>query len=354
MGKFSFLAVLVSATLGIQGIAHSQDGGVRVLETLDARDATQIKAMFGNISSSCAGVLAGNIYDQHLTLGYDYQANRLHSWACSSNFSSSSEMTQSAAALGIPIYDIPIKVSFSDDQQEFRQSLRKWCTSDYRQLYNTKFRTEYSNIISTSLVGAFKSCLDAEKEAMLQRFGAYAYAVPENDNMQSFLVTLFVRPMDLNGGAVIRSIEGSVTCSMNGKQIEEGHRLNTAETVMTCKKPGGVRAALSINTEPTNRTPDISLPEMGEDRLRKLEGDLANLSYLVAVSRQDIHRLSMRGPSFSKFKFLPREDHQAYAGCPAGMELLDQYCTGDCSGDDARVTVCGVPNDREEIRADIE
>lgn len=36
----------------------------------------------------------------------------------------------------------------------------------------------------------------------------------------------------------------------------------------------------------------------------------------------------------------PSEEHSGFASCPSGKYMLVNWCSGDCSSDDARVVIC--------------
>ena len=62
----------------------------------------------------------------------------------------------------------------------------------------------------------------------------------------------------------------------------------------------------------------------------------------IDIENDQVSSLKCVGKAEAKLscKALPREDHQSYQTCAAGEKELAKWCSGDCNGDDARVTLC--------------
>ena len=338
MRKILVAACVAAASLLSTNLSVSaEDEGIFDLSTVREFLSPSITALRPSVAGACTGILSDNIYDTSSVMGYDYHASKLHAWACSSSFTDAQSMRQSALNLGIPIDGIPLSIGFSSDAASFRQSLRQWCTSDQSEMYSQAFRTAHSSTISTAMVSAFEACVETEKDVLLNSYGSYAIATPENKLMDSFLVTLFVRPTIL-GNVEIESVEGSVECSKNGTALTFPHKLTTAESVFTCAKPSHFGANLSFSLSSVNRSPPIVLPEGGRAELERLRSDIL----ILRTNLDDLQRnlATTREEGITHINLPTAEDHHGNPECTGEYKREYAVCLGDCSSDDARLSVC--------------
>ncbi|RUW89164.1 hypothetical protein [Mesorhizobium sp. M7A.F.Ca.US.010.02.1.1] len=231
--------------------------------------------------SQCTKVLQGNVYDKNRVINYSYQARKFKNWACESNFQTSRQMSDSSFALDIPLADIPIGINATGSDSQFQQSLHEWCNSADAQLYDETFRDKSSEIISSSMVNAFEKCVSISSSTLLNQFGVFAVATPENSFLDSFIVEVTFKPLGA-GVNIITSVEGSVECYFNGEKIGLPFRTKQMTLAVTCKKPSGNSAQLSINTEASGRSQPVSLPGVDVPRIDELQGLYNRLAFRTA------------------------------------------------------------------------
>jgi len=236
--------------------------------------------MIRDIGGQCNPVLQGNIYDKNQYLSYDYHAKRFWRWACESNFSTSQQMEGSAAELGIPLKSLPLNINFSDNSYSFQQSLRNWCQSSSSQIYDEAFRSRFSQTISSAMTDAYSRCVTATKEVLLNQYGVFAQAEPENQALDSFVVTLWFR--DLKPGAhKIHNVAGSADCYVGDTKLPSTYDVNANTIALTCKKPSAAGVLLSFNTD-LGRTPAVDLPSSQDSIIERLRNDLNFAKYRIS------------------------------------------------------------------------
>ncbi|TKD44684.1 hypothetical protein [Azotobacter chroococcum] len=151
-----------------------------------------------------------------------------------------------------------------------RNALSQWCSLVYSHLEDETLNQQFSQKINHGVIGAVGKCIEAEKDIVLKKTGAFISATPQNQYLNSYGVTLTMRPPLPNEKNKILSIEPKeVSCEIAGTPItatpNNPYIVKTNEVVMTCYKNGATPAQIAINTYPTNSTPWIVLPGTRDD-----------------------------------------------------------------------------------------
>ncbi|MNM96410.1 hypothetical protein D3C81_1088860 [compost metagenome] len=232
-------------------------------------------AQYPSIGKSCAAILRGGpVYDQHQYTSDRNRVEQFYNWACFSEFESSEEMKKSAGDLGISLGSLEAKVSFSDDRAVFKRSLTEWCRSAYSYLSEEAAYTQFVQTINQGITNALGSCIEAERQVALTKVGAYVQAIPLNQYLDSFGVTVDFRQPIPNEKNKILSIEPKeVNCEIGGTAIkptpDKPYELEVNSAAMTCYKNGAIPSRLSFNTYPSNASPWVVLPGTQDDSMVK-------------------------------------------------------------------------------------
>jgi hypothetical protein len=226
-----------------------------------------------DIGRSCSAILLnGAVYDKFSYLSSRNRISQYINWACGSNFQSSDEMQKSSVSLGIPLENLPepLKFDFSSDANSFKSSLQKWCNSAYSYLSDDSTRQAFTQTINQGMIGAVGKCIDAQKEIALKQVGAYVYAIPQNQYLNAYGLTLTMRQTIVGQKNQILSIEPKeVRCEIAGKEVrptpDKPYIITTNDVVFTCYKDGATPSQLAINTYPSAATPWVMLPGTKDD-----------------------------------------------------------------------------------------
>lgn len=251
---------------------------------------------------SCAAILGEDrIYDQHKKLSSRFRVEQHYNWACHSDFKTSKQMLDSSTSLGIPVDNLPISLSSVIHASNFEESLNQWCDTAWSSLSDQVTFEEYSRVVDQGMVSAYKTCIDSEKDVALKKFGAFAYIVPEDDYLRSFVVTLEFRPMGFGKLPRITGIEGSnIQCTMNGRVVKAPISITTNSTVLTCTKSSDESRIISFNTDPTGSTLPVKLPGMSEGTIKELDQRTKGLAQAIKFARLNQDTLNNR---FTKLRF---------------------------------------------------
>lgn len=296
---------------------------------------------------ACGAILTGDhIYDRDQRMSSSYSLRKFFNWACDSDFQTSSEMDASATNLGLTgaIEALSGEFSLSDVRKSsnFKQSLHEWCAIADARLEEGSFYQRFTEVVSAQMVSAYKHCMDAEKAVILERFGVYAYAMPHDVLLRTYSVVLEVRSIT-GVQTTLTSIEApNVDCTLAGELVKLPMDLSKKNSItFSCVKRNADRTLLSFNTEPTGASPPIQMPGESDGILISMRDDLRRTKGELALQR-DQNRKFFQALSTRRLecRALPAEDHQAQPACGSGEYTLAQWCSGDCSGDDARATLC--------------
>lgn len=233
-------------------------------------------ALFNNsVGEACSVVLKGNIFDRDRVISKKIHFDRFVTWACGIEFESYQQMKRSGIDLGINTDDFGLDFGTSSAGQEFKQKKRAWCNLMTNISTSDVYYKRYSETISSAMVGAFKTCVDSQKEVLLGKFGAYAYAIPDNSNLESFSVPIEfkARPDKKNE---IRGLNASkaVICERNQMKITWPIIMPDTNTIaLTCYKPGDQEYTLSFETN-MDQTPVIRLPGRMKSDLSVIRMDI--------------------------------------------------------------------------------
>lgn len=297
-----FLLVMLIST------AQAADKSV---EPLVLRDFSAVKSQMkalspasGRFQETCSAVLKGElIYDQYQKLSSRYRVEQYYNWACQSSFSSSTEMKDAGISLGIPLEGLPSPLRLDGvlTSQNFKESLNQWCSSAWSHLQDQATYEEFSRVVNQGMVSAYKACIDAEKQTMLQKHGAFGYVTPQDDFLRKFIITLEFRPPNFDYKPRIKSLEGSeVQCTYNGAPLKTPFDVTTATLALTCNKSVDDSRIISFNTEPTGAIVPAKLPGLSE-------GIIVDLTQRTKGLAQSVRRIET-APTVNVFQ------------CPSGTQ----------------------------------
>ncbi|AZD75382.1 hypothetical protein [Pseudomonas chlororaphis] len=265
-----------------------------------------IAAAGGEFGQSCAQILAGdNIYDERRMMSGSYRIQQYYNWACESKFETASDMKNAGMKLSIPLEGLPIPLGLDAvfSSANFKESLHQWCATAWSTLTDQVTRQEFSRVVDAGMVSAYKSCIDAEKDTLLQKFGVFAYAIPQNINLKDFLVKVELKAMDFNN-PIITSIEGSdVDCTIGGKAVKNYKATSTSFT-MNCKKPSDNAASIAVNTDKLGTSPFVNLPGTTDGLIMEMDQRTKGLAQAILKDRNAVStRLDTINNRFDKVRF---------------------------------------------------
>lgn len=255
---------------------------------------------FGGV---CAGILKdGPIYDIKNSMSNRNRIQQYYDFACSSQFENAQEFKNIAAGLSIPVEGLPVPLNFnlSSDSQEFKSSMHEWCQSAFSKLTDQTTRILFEQSINQGMINAFGKCIEEERKALLEQTGAFISAVPQNQYLSSFGVTIDFRPPLPGQFNKIISIEPKeVRCYVGEKLIsatpDAPYIVKTNKHSMTCYKDGAIPQQLSVNTLPTNATAWILLPGTKDDReILELRQTVAGLAQTISSLRQSENNINQQ------------------------------------------------------------
>jgi len=313
---------------------------------------TAITAAGGEFGQSCAQILTGdNVYDEHRKMSRSYRVQQYYNWACRSNFETASDMKNAGLKLKIPIEGLPTPLGLDAvfSSSNFKESLDQWCAVAWTTLTDQATRQEFSRVVDAGMVSAYKSCIDAEKETLLQRFGVFAYAIPQNFELNDFLVRVEFRAMDFSNPK-ITTIEGSdVKCTIGGKAVKN-YKVMTTSLTMNCKKPSDNSGSIAVNTDKLGTSPFINLPGKTDGLIMEMDQRTQGLAQGILRDRAAVSsRLETINGRFDKIRFTKActQVETGAAGeppCPAGFRdagfTENDTRSGGGGGEGFRCRVC--------------
>jgi len=272
----------------------------------DLRIFSAVSAAGGEFGKSCAQILTGdNVYDEHRILSGSYRIQQYYNWACDSKFETASDMKNAGVKLSIPLEDLPAPLGLDAvfSSANFKESLHQWCATAWTTLADQAIRQEFSRVIDAGMVSAYKTCIDAEKDTILQQYGVFAYATPQNFNLNDFLVRVEFRAMDFNNPK-ITTIEGSdVKCTIGGQDVKD-YTVTTTSLTMNCKKPSDNSGSIAVNTDKLGTSPFINLPGKTDGLIMEMDQRTQGLAQLILQDRKNVSsRLDTINGRFDKVRF---------------------------------------------------
>ena len=290
----SILMLLVTALPPTIALADSVASEDSLRRSSDDVMGTLVAGQFG---AACAQILTGNfVYDEHQKLSSRYRTQQYYNWACRSDFNSVQEMKQSSVSLGIPVEGLPVPLRLDAvfDSADFKQSLSEWCSTAWEQLADQATYEEFSRVVNQGMVSAYKTCIDAEKQTLLQKYGAFAYVTPQDDYLREFIVSLELRPPVPGQKLVIQSIEGSdFTCTKGNVPFKTPFEVKGAFTLaLTCTKLVDDSRVITFNTTPAGQSPPVKMPGLSEGKILEMEQRLTGIAQATIATRNETRRKS--------------------------------------------------------------
>jgi hypothetical protein len=257
-----------------------------------ARTKVRSVQSFGEV---CASILKdGAIYDIRNSMSNRNRIQQYYDFACSSQFESADEFKNVAAGLSIPVEGLPVPLNFnlSGDSQAFKSSMHEWCQTAFSKLTDQATRVQFEKTINQGMVQAFGKCIEEERKVLLEQTGAFISAVPQNQYLSSFGITIDFRPPIPGQFNKIISIEPKeVRCYVGNTMISASpdapYIVKTNKHSMTCYKDGAIPQQISVNTLPTNATAWILLPGTKDDReILELRQTVLGLGQTISTQRR--------------------------------------------------------------------
>ncbi|WP_350647115.1 hypothetical protein [Pseudomonas sp. HY13-MNA-CIBAN-0226] len=307
----------------------------------------------GEFGQSCALILTGdNVYDERQVMSSSYRIQQYYNWACRSKFETASDMKNAGLILKIPIEGLPTPLGLDAvfSSSNFKESLDQWCAVAWTTLTDQAIREEFSRVVDAGMVSAYKTCIDAEKDTLLQRFGVFAYAIPQNFELNDFLVKVEFRAMDFDNPK-ITTIEGTdVKCTIGGKEVKN-YKVTSTSLVMNCKKPSDNAGSIAVNTEKMGSSPFINLPGKTDGLIMEMDQRTRGLAQAMIKDRAALSsRLDSINGRFDKVRFnasaclAPETGSHDVPACPPGFKdtgfMESNTWPGGCCGYGAVCRVC--------------
>ncbi|MEO1018801.1 MAG: hypothetical protein AAFY56_14080 [Pseudomonadota bacterium] len=285
---------------------------------------------------------------------------------CNREYNSLYEARNAASGRGFTLGYSGLSIGANKSKQS---STGKWnisetdfCTSSKTD-FETAYGADYNSEVASVAVTAWLDCVRSANENAL--FIDYEVSREGNTFSGILRTTASTGPLAraITGIAVVGDAKDSVRCNIGGTEYIPNEfttvEVQTTGTAVACEKDGDLGAEIAFQTS-AGATPFINLPSKVAIELAawdELSSEFAAFKAAVEKKNSDVETVldaaqsnmtSMeehlariaRIPAATDIRLRASEEHQGYKGCPGGFTRVQTVCSGDCSSDDAKFSVC--------------